>query len=55
MDLVFQLVIYHSVHPAAALSIGPILICLPYGVSRALTTRVKRAMAQIPWRASRRV
>ncbi len=47
MDVVFQLVIYHSVHPAAALLIGPILICFPYAVSRALTTRVSGAMAQI--------
>jgi hypothetical protein len=27
MDIVFQLIIYHSVHPGAALVIGPILIC----------------------------
>ena len=40
MDIVFQLVLYRSVHPGAALVVGPILICLPYTVSRALTTRV---------------
>jgi len=39
LDIVFQLVLYHSVHPAAALVVGPILICLPYALSRALTTR----------------
>jgi len=41
MDVIFQLVIYRSVHPGAALLIGPILICLPYAISRALTTRVR--------------
>ena len=42
MDVVFQLVIYHSVHPGAALVVGPILICAPYVMSRALTTRLAR-------------
>ena len=42
LDLVFQLVIYHSVHPGAALLIGPILICFPYALLRAVTTRVAR-------------
>jgi len=40
MDIVFQLIIYHSVHPGAAVVIGPILICFPYALSRALTTRL---------------
>jgi hypothetical protein len=40
LDVVFQLVLYHSVHPGAALVIGPILICAPYALSRALTTRL---------------
>jgi hypothetical protein len=46
MDIVFQLVLCRSVHPGAAVVIGPILICFPYAVSRALTTRVTRAMAK---------
>ena len=37
MDIVFQLILYHSVHPGAALVVGPILICFPYALSRALT------------------
>jgi hypothetical protein len=41
LDVVFQLVLYHAVHPGAAL-VGPILICLPYGLSRALTNRLTR-------------
>jgi len=46
MDLVFQLVLYHSVHPGAALLVGPIFIAFPYAMSRALTTRLRRAMAK---------
>ena len=42
MDIVFQMVLYHSVHPGAALLVGPILICFPYALSRALTTRFAR-------------
>ena len=42
MDVVFQLVIYHSVHPGAALLVGPILICFPYALSRATTIRLAR-------------
>ena len=40
LDLAFQLVLYRSVHPGAALVVGPILICLPYGIARALSNRV---------------
>jgi hypothetical protein len=40
MDLVFQLVLYRSVHPGAAVVVGPLFICIPYAVSRALTTRL---------------
>ncbi|MCJ7440138.1 MAG: hypothetical protein MUO25_00965 [Thermoanaerobaculaceae bacterium] len=40
LDVVFQLVIYKAVHPGAALVVGPILICVPYALSRALTTRI---------------
>jgi hypothetical protein len=46
LDIVFQLILYHSVHPGAALVIGPILICIPYAVSRALTTSLARAAAK---------
>ncbi len=42
LDVVFQLVIYRAVHPGAALLIGPLLICVPYALSRALTTRLAR-------------
>lgn len=42
LEVVFQLVIYHSVHPGVALLVGPILICAPYALSRAVTTRLAR-------------
>jgi hypothetical protein len=42
MDLGFQWVLYRSIHPGAALVVGPILICLPYATARALTTRFAR-------------
>jgi len=40
MDVVFQLVLYRAVHPVVALLVGPIFICVPYTLSRALTTRL---------------
>lgn len=45
MDVIFQFVLYRSVHPVPALLIGPILICLPYTISRALTNRAARLAA----------
>ena len=42
MDVVFQWVFYHQVHPGAALLIGPIFICVPYSLSRALTANFVR-------------
>jgi hypothetical protein len=47
LDVVFQWLIYREVHPGAALVIGPILICAPYAVSRALTNRGARAMQRV--------
>ena len=46
LDVVFQLVLYHAVHPGAALLVGPILICFPYALSRALTTRLARGLGR---------
>jgi len=42
LDVVFQLVLYRAVHPGAAVLVGPILIAVPYALSRALTTRLAR-------------
>jgi len=40
LDAVAQLLIYRQVHPGAALVVGPVLICIPYTVARALTNRL---------------
>ena len=42
LDAVAQLLIYKQVHPGAALVVGPVLICLPYSLARALTNRIAR-------------
>jgi hypothetical protein len=46
MDIVFQLILYHSVHPGPALVVGPIFICGPYALSRALTTSLAQRMGE---------
>jgi hypothetical protein len=40
LDAVAQLLIYRQVHPGAALVVGPVLICIPYTLARALSNRV---------------
>lgn len=42
LDAIAQLLIYRQVHPGAAVVIGPVLICLPYAIARALSNRVIR-------------
>jgi len=39
LDVISQLLIFREVHPGAALLLGPILIAVPYSISRALTNR----------------
>ena len=48
LDAVAQLLIYGDVHPGAALVVGPVLICVPYSVARALTNRAVRLMHRGP-------
>jgi hypothetical protein len=48
LDIVFQWVLYRAVHPGAALVVGPILICLPYALSRALTNRLALLLGKKP-------
>lgn len=48
LDAAAQLLIYGEVHPGAALVIGPILICIPYAVARALSNRVARLLRRNP-------
>lgn len=46
LDTVSQWLILGVAHPGAALVVGPVLIAIPYAVSRALTNRVARAIAR---------
>jgi hypothetical protein len=39
LDVIFQFIIFDNVHPGAALLLGPVLIAVPYAVSRSLTTQ----------------
>ena len=40
LDLISQFLIFHEVRPGAALVVGPLLIGVPYVVSRALSNRI---------------
>lgn len=42
LDAVSQFLILHEVFPGAALVVGPVLIALPYSISRALSNRWQR-------------
>ena len=42
LDLIVQFLIFHEVRPGAALVVGPVLIGVPYVVSRALSNRIWR-------------
>jgi hypothetical protein len=46
LDVISQLLIFREVHPGAALLLGPILIAVPYSISRALTNRVAGGRTQ---------
>jgi len=48
LDAVAQLLIYREVHPGAALVVGPVLICIPYAVARAVTNRGARLLRRDP-------
>lgn len=40
LDIISQMLIFQRIHPGAALLLGPMLIALPYSISRALTNRI---------------
>lgn len=46
LDLISQMLIFQEVHPGAALLLGPILIAVPYSVSRAMTNRIATGRPQ---------
>ena len=42
LDLISQALIFHEIRPGAALVVGPVLIGVPYALSRALSNRWRR-------------
>jgi hypothetical protein len=46
LDTVAQFLIYGLVHPGAAIVLGPVLVCFPYAVSRALANRISQLWHQ---------
>ena len=46
LDLISQFLIFREVRPGAALVLGPMLIAVPYSISRALANRVARRGSQ---------
>jgi len=49
LDVVSQYLIFREIHPGAALLLGPVLIALPYALSRAFTNRIaRRRISQTP-------
>lgn len=46
LDMVAQFRIFQEIHPEAALLVGPVLVALPYCISRDLTNRSARGGAQ---------
>ena len=42
LDLISQVLIFHEIRPGAALVVGPVLIGVPYALSRALSNRISR-------------
>lgn len=42
LDISAQYLIFHNVHPGAALILGPVLISMPYALARAFANRISR-------------
>jgi hypothetical protein len=43
LDVLSQYLIFREIHPAAAILLGPVLIGMPYAVSRAFANRISRS------------
>lgn len=48
LDLIVQAVIFHNIHPGAALILGPVLIAIPYALAREFANRMVRARRPRP-------
>ncbi len=44
LDIIAQFLIFQRVHPGAALVLGPVLIAVPYSISRALANRIAQKL-----------
>lgn len=53
LDLISQALIFHELHPGAALLLGPVLIAIPYSLARALANRIARKRTAAPAREPR--
>lgn len=42
LDVISQFLIFQEIHPGAALVLGPVLIGVPYSISRSLANRIAR-------------
>jgi hypothetical protein len=42
LDIISQYLIFHEIHPGAAVLLGPVLIALPYALARAFANRIAR-------------
>lgn len=45
LDAVFQYVLYQSIRPGWAITVGVIIVFVPYGLARGITNRVSSARA----------
>ena len=43
LDIISQMLVFREIHPGAALLVGPVLIAVPYSMSRAFTNRIVSA------------
>ncbi len=47
LDIIAQFLIFHEVRPGAALLVGPVLIALPYALTRAVANRFARRHSHV--------
>jgi hypothetical protein len=47
LDVISQFLIFHNIRPGAALLVGPVLITLPYVVTRELANRILRKRGRL--------
>lgn len=46
LDIISQMLIFREIHPGASLLLGPVLIAVPYSISRAFTNRIESGRTQ---------